>query len=309
MERLRLSLLGDFSIRHGDSKTQICLARRLQVLLAYLLLNPNRVHPREEVLEAIWPDVEFDRARGRLNTALWRLRQTLEPAGLSRGTYLFTSRRGDVGFNWASEHVLDTQVFETSIQSALATPPERLNPEAAEGLMAAFALYQGDLLPGNYEDWIIRERERLRTLYIDGLSYCLRYCGMKGDYARALQCGRSILDLDLLREEIHREMMRLYVKSGQRARALRQYEACCDILQRELGIGPMEETEALYSEIRQAEAAPGAGEAREALALSIGDVLLQMKEAISSFKNAELALRKVAPLVESIENAKPNQRS
>lgn len=309
MERLRISLFGGVSIRHGESEVQVCLARRVQVLLAYLLLKRHRVHPREEVMEALWPDVNADQARGRLNTALWRLRQGLEPGGVPRGTYLLTSRLGEVGFNWTNGYVLDTQIFEDAVQCALATSPERLNSKGAEDLDAALELYQGDLLPGNYEDWIIRERERLRSLYIDGLFLCLSYCKKQEQYMRALQCAQRILDLDQLREEVHREMMRLYLRNGQRARAVRQYQICRQALRTELGIDPMEETEALYSEIRHSGPVSRADESSEVLATSIDDIAHQIQDAISSFKSAELALRKITPLVEHLGHLKSDPRS
>jgi DNA-binding SARP family transcriptional activator len=65
----------------------------------------------------------------------------------------------------------------------------------------------------------------------------------------ALDCGRKILEVDPLREEIHREMMRLHVRSGHRALALQQYDACRQLLAAELDVEPMEETQSLYREI------------------------------------------------------------
>ena len=57
------------------------------------------------------------------------------------------------------------------------------------------------------------------------------------------------LDMNSLREEIHREMMRSYVENGQRALALQQYEICQATLAKELGTSPMEDTQALYTQI------------------------------------------------------------
>jgi DNA-binding SARP family transcriptional activator len=44
-------------------------------------------------------------------------------------------------------------------------------------------------------------------------------------------------------------MMRLYLKSGQRPLAARQYEICRSTLAEELGILPTEETQTLYAQI------------------------------------------------------------
>ena len=43
--------------------------------------------------------------------------------------------------------------------------------------------------------------------------------------------------------------MHLYSQSGERHRALRQYEKCVIALDRELGVAPSEETDAVYETI------------------------------------------------------------
>ena len=45
--------------------------------------------------------------------------------------------------------------------------------------------------------------------------------------------------------------MRLYAGCGQRAAAIAQYQACRDILERELGICPAQETVQLYHDVRE----------------------------------------------------------
>jgi DNA-binding SARP family transcriptional activator len=106
-----------------------------------------------------------------------------------------------------------------------------------------------EVLEGFYDEWALRERERLRILYLKSQAHLLRYYSQHELYERALACGRKILDQEPLREEIHREMMRLYSKSGQRPLALRQYETCCQILETELDVPPMTETRTLHTQI------------------------------------------------------------
>src|SRR6266508_2353441 len=82
----------------------------------------------------------------------------------------------------------------------------------------ALALYGGDLLPDErYEEWT----EPLRQL----------------------------LKADPVNEEGHRTLMRLYAQAGNREKALRQYHRCRQLLERELGVQPSEETEALHRRI------------------------------------------------------------
>ena len=54
-----------------------------QMLAAYLLEFPGRIHRRERLAELFWRDLDADRSRAALNTALWRVRKllTVEHAG------------------------------------------------------------------------------------------------------------------------------------------------------------------------------------------------------------------------------------
>src|SRR5204862_1731136 len=54
----------------------------------------------------------------------------------------------------------------------------------------------------------------------------------------------------------HRALMRVHAKHGHLPAALRQYQRCVDVLQRELGVDPERETKALYQEIVRARAEP-----------------------------------------------------
>ena len=77
-------------------------------------------------------------------------------------------------------------------------------------------LYKGDLREGCYRDWALREREQLRTLYVKSLIYLLKCYGFQDLHEKAITYGHQIPELDSLREEIHRGIMRLCLANGQR---------------------------------------------------------------------------------------------
>ncbi|HLO29871.1 MAG TPA: BTAD domain-containing putative transcriptional regulator [Anaerolineales bacterium] len=246
---LQVGLLGGVRVTHNNWNTEIQLARENQGLLAYLLLQRHRVHSREVLADLFWGENSQERARGSLNTALWKLKKALEPEGIPAGTYLKKSKLGEVGFNKDSQYWLDVEVFEDGLNRILARPFQTVQESHLADFQKILGLYKGDLLEGYYKDWALRERERLRALYVRSLIYLLQYYEFYRSYEKAIAYGRQILDLDPLREEIHRVMMRLYVENGQRILALRQYEICRATLAKELGISPMEDTQLLYAQI------------------------------------------------------------
>ena len=254
MALLRIQLLGAVRVFHADHTYDARLTQTLQPLLAWLVLNRKKTHAREALTELFWGEQRADRARRCLSTALWRLKQALEPDGVQPGAYLI-STAATVGFNSDSDHWLDVAAFEEGV-GLLRNLGQRTG-NAQDWLRAEGAIghYTGDLLEGFYEDWAIRERERLRLLYLDSLAALLTHYSQGGDHDDALRCGQQILALDPLREDIHRELIRLHLQRSHRALALHQYEQCRAVLEDELGVEPMEETRALCAALLPSNAA------------------------------------------------------
>lgn len=246
---LSIYLFGGCKIVHSGYTVTAKITKMIQGLLAFLVLHRQRTHPRDILATLFWGDQSEERARNCLSTALWRLRRILEPSGVSKGTYLLTTNPGEVGFNRESDHWLDVAVFEEQVTRILAKPVQDLRPEDVNNLNKALSLYTSELLEGFYDDWALRERERLRSLHLKSLMWLLGYWRNARAFEESLNCGLRVLNLDPLREEIHREVIRLYMAQGQRTMAIRQYQICCRILDEELGVSPMEETQALYAEI------------------------------------------------------------
>jgi DNA-binding SARP family transcriptional activator len=246
---LQVALFGGVHVTHNNWLTEAKLTREIQALLAYLLLQRHRAHSREVLAGVFWAEHSQEKARRALNTALWRLKKALEPEGIPAGTYLISAHSGEVGFNRESEYWLDMEVFEQETKHLLTYQSQTAHEPNVQDLEKTLDLYRGELLEGLYDDWALGDRERLRALFLKSLMYLMQYYKVHGVYEKASVYGQQILNLDPIREDIHREMMRLYLENGQRALAARQFGICRLTLAKELGILPMEETQALYSQI------------------------------------------------------------
>jgi predicted ATPase len=116
-------------------------------------------------------------------------------------------------------------------------------------LQQAVSLYRGDFLEGFYDDWIISERYRFESLYLDALARLMILYEAGKDYLSALATALRLLSRDALREDAYQITMRAYCHLGQRKAALEQYERCREILLKELGAEPMVETRDLFLSI------------------------------------------------------------
>src|SRR5438874_235032 len=68
--RWRIDLFGDLRATCGTQVITRFDTRKVAALLAFLAYHPDRAHPRELVMEILWPEEDPDATRVRLRTVL-----------------------------------------------------------------------------------------------------------------------------------------------------------------------------------------------------------------------------------------------
>lgn len=246
----RIWLFGSLSIAGvGADDRAVAIGGRSANLLAYLALGHGRYFSRSELLGSLWPEHSTSSTAGSFNTALWRLRRLIERPPLKHGDLIVCDRRGAIGLNGPAGVWLDVDEFERRVAPGLAKAPELLSDADIDGLRQGVQLYKSDILLDLSDDWALREREKYRRNYLNALGRLIQLATIRRQYADGIRYAQAVLDSDALREDVHRQLMQLFMLSGQRAQALRQFELCRDLLRRELAIQPMRETLALYQQI------------------------------------------------------------
>jgi len=228
---LQLRLFGSLELHSVGGRDVAPAGRKVRALLAYLALSPDVPCSREKLMALLWSDRAEEQARASLRQALTELRHALgDPSPLRTEQ--------------------DTVSLDSSAIMVDAIEFARL--AKAGKLDEAASLYRAPLLDGHgvrdgaYEDWLRAERTRLHDLAID----VLHRLATSQPNDTAIGTSQRLLQLDPVREETHRLLMRLYASTGKRAQALRQYQLCRDSLQRELQAKPDVETERLYRQIQ-----------------------------------------------------------
>lgn len=252
---LRIYLLGDFFVeRDGNPIPAADWSRRkTRSLLKLLALQPGHRLHREQITEALWPDLDPISARDNFYRNLSFLRHTLEPDLKRPADSHFLSLEGEIlKLGPPGEVWIDMVAFESLIARA------RTSPQPLSLLEEALALYRGDLLPEDaYEEWAISRRDLLSRAAVDALMRVAEIRRDEGAYEVAIAALQRILSLDRTVEQAHRELMRVYALAGRRHDALRQYEQCSRVLQSELSVEPEPETTELYNSIARGGMAKG----------------------------------------------------
>ena len=249
MSRLVITLFGSFQVMLGGRPVSGFVSKKAQALLAYLAVEADRPHQREELADLLWPDYPESSARMNLRNVLANLRRVIGDRQASP-PFLEITRQA-IQFNRASNFQLDVSLFT---QLTAVSSPAQL---AIEQVEEAVVRYQGPFLAGfsladspPFEEWTILRREQFGRQVSDLLRHLAGYYEQQGGYGQALSHARRWVTLDPWQEEAHRQVMKHLAHIGQRSEALAQYQTCRRVLAKELGVEPTDETTGLYEQIR-----------------------------------------------------------
>ncbi len=212
--RVHISLLGGFDVSVDDRPVPAGSWRRRSAtgLVKLLALQPGRRLLREQVMDALWPDLSPDEAAPRLHVAAHHARMAL---GSRDGVVLAD---GTVSLFPDAAVTVDVDAFDRAADAARADG----GPEAAG---AAAGRYTGTLLPEDlYEPWTEEPRERLRLRQLELLGTAGRY--------------DELVAADPLDEEAQLALVRDHVRKGRRQSALRALDRMEELFRRELGVAP-----------------------------------------------------------------------
>jgi len=214
-------------------------------------------HRREKLAGMLWPEIPEQSARANLRYVLANLRRILGEQTSSGGAstpcdFLATTPQ-TIQINPTRDLWIDIAMF-TEVAHHLRSGSQVKSDMLI--LERAVDLYRGEFLEGfslpdspAFEEWVLLNRERFHRLMIEALHQLADYYQQASQYEQALQFTWRQLELDPWQESAHRQVMKLLAFSGQRAKALIQFETCRRILREELEIEPDEKTKVLYEQI------------------------------------------------------------
>jgi DNA-binding SARP family transcriptional activator/tetratricopeptide (TPR) repeat protein len=221
----RLSLLGGFraEVDGRAVPSDAWRHRRGADLLKLLALAPGHRMHREQVIDALWPDLDPE-AGGR------NLRKAVHFARRALGSEEAIRAEGPMVVLWPEGPLeVDAEAFESAAAEAL----RATDPEAAR---QASDLYAGELLPEDpYQPWAAGPRDRIRRMLVEVLELAGRW--------------DRVVEEDPLDERARRELMRAALDAGDRQGAMRHFEALRSVLAEEVGVGPDPQTVALYERV------------------------------------------------------------
>jgi len=240
---LQIRLLGHPKVALHDQNIApgAGVSKKALALLFYLVSTGHR-HSRDELANLFWCDMPDAQARKNLRNILPVLRTLFS-------SHLAITHQ-TIGFERTAPYCFDVEQFCAVFQHDLQQP-------SLQTLSEASALYQGDFLTGFhiadapvFEEWMTGQRERLHGLAIAGLAEIADRALREAAYHPGMAAVQRLLQLEPWIERAHQLQMELLAASGERDRALMQYEQCRQVLAHEFGVEPTGQTHELYRQIK-----------------------------------------------------------
>lgn len=248
---LQVRCLGPFEVHRDDQLlTAKDFPRRDAFnLLKILLVHRGRIVPYEGLVEMLQPE-SGPQAVTRLHVLVHALRRVLEPSKTPPWLFIRNDGRGYF-FNRDAPYRLDLEEFQEALVMGRRLEREGQRSRAIDAYEIAASIYRGDLFEDDpYAEWCWEDRETLREQYLDVLSRLAELSLDVNLPEKSAALYRRALKLDPLRERSHLGLIRSLWLAQQPAEALRCYQACREVLERELGIGPGPEVEQLMRDIQ-----------------------------------------------------------
>jgi DNA-binding SARP family transcriptional activator len=232
----RLTLLGPVSLSGpGRQSMRRASQQRRIALLSVLASSPGGSIGRDRAVGLLWPERDERSARHLLADSLYVLRRTLGDGAITASREMLRI---------SPDHLwIDVVEFRKALNE--------------ERWVDALALYRGDFLDGfnlrnapDFDQWALIERTRLRTSATRAASVLAGSLQRAGRIAEAIPIAERRLELAAHDEGALRDLVRLHVAAGNRARGASIARGFIERLALELGISPSPETMSLVHETR-----------------------------------------------------------
>lgn len=257
MAQLSIFLLGPYHVTNANLVPVHFEYDKVRALLAYLAVESDRPLRREFLAGLFWPEQPEAVALNSLRQAILKLRQAIGDAGAQPP--LLTITRESIQFNPHSAYELDVRTLgmlvETTRRHRHRNP--HTCPTCAGQRAQAVRLYRGDFLDqlslGDcpaFENWVVINREQLRSQALQALASLSDFHLQRQEFDQAQQYASRQIEMDPLREEAYRQIMTALALNGGRIAALKWYEVCRDVLEKELDVEPEEQTDKLHQLIK-----------------------------------------------------------
>ena len=211
----------------------------------FFFLCNRRPLRKEEIVAALWPDLQEDKTTSAFHSNMYRLRKALYQDCIAKdsGRYVLDPQ---------GRFCFDVEKFQAALKDADAL--RKGSPEAIILMEKALALYTGQFAPDFYSEWAETLRWQLEEQYMSLLTALATAYSQLAEYKKSADICQRILELDEFNEAAWYRLMSNYVHSGQLEAARYCYNRYAAVITKDMEDEAMPSFEDVHEEIKNSKA-------------------------------------------------------
>lgn len=224
---LKVHCIGAFKIAWEHEDPIKWRSEKTKEVFAYLLMNDGKEITRDQIIEAVFRDIEIEKAVKQLHNAIYYIRKSLREYGVEKsliklnGNYCMTL--GGIYFDKQQWHSL-LEIHEAELS-----------------MNQIEEICKGDYLEGADWSWADIDREKFRNDYVDLLNRYATFLVEKRDYELAENCLCKAYRQNPYVEKTSLNLLRLYIETNQNSKAMLHFKEFEQVLRDELKLRPPKE--------------------------------------------------------------------
>lgn len=235
-----VTTFSNFSVQDRGRHVAGRLSPKVMELTCYLLMRSPSLVRREQIIDDLFSSGSCGSGRSALNTAIWRIRSWLEDTGLTN-KFQVSCDAERTGLVMTKDCTIDAKLLDgaTAMTGDLSDG----------GFRDALRVYTGPFLDGFDSPWIVCERTRLQSVYIDLLKRAVSSAIRCDDLSMATNYCEKILNIDSYQEHVYLVLMASLAGLGQRVSAMQHYSYYERTMRKEMGMEVLPEAKELAQAI------------------------------------------------------------
>jgi DNA-binding SARP family transcriptional activator/predicted negative regulator of RcsB-dependent stress response len=212
--------------------------------MAFFFVSRSEGLRRDQVIDALWPEVTQAKGNSLFHSTVYRLRRALFKN-------ILVHEHGVYCVNPECTYRYDVAEFRR-----LAKVGRGTDDAAHVAREQALELYRSPFLQACEDNWCHEVRQSLQEEMLTTVLLQAQCLAKKGSWSEAESLYMRALSVDSYDERAHRGVMCCRAESNDRTGAIRQFRECARILRTELDVEPGAETYELYEAIVSGAPAP-----------------------------------------------------
>ncbi|MBB4823284.1 two-component SAPR family response regulator [Sporosarcina luteola] len=236
---LKIICFNEFHVYYHNTPVKWKTAK-VKELFAFFFTHLHDSIQRDFIIETLWPEVEYQRAKIQLHTTMSYLRKMLDSMGFtksinfSNGNYTLSIDRFEC----------DAHQFEKLMED---------HPVLTDATIGMFEeivqQYSGDYMESNGYEWALPKAHSIRQKLLHLLQLLIDHFSQKGATNKTQQYLQLLVSYNPYSEHAVQQLMRFYIEIGNRGEAVKVYHDMKTLLIEDLGILPDQSTTKLYDSI------------------------------------------------------------